>query len=68
MLQELAEEYQVTKNAIAIAWILRHPAKIQAITGSTNLKHLEELCMATNVNLTRQQWYELYLSVGHQLP
>ncbi len=67
-LEELANLYSVTKNAIAVAWILRHPAKIQAIAGTTNGKHLEELCKASEVKLTRQQWYELYLSAGHKLP
>ncbi|HHV10437.1 MAG TPA: aldo/keto reductase family oxidoreductase [Clostridiales bacterium] len=67
-LQELADLYGVTKNAVAIAWILRHPAKIQAIVGTTSLKHLEELCKACEVTLTRPQWYELYLSAGHKLP
>jgi predicted oxidoreductase len=67
-LQELADEYKVTKTAIAVAWILRHPANIQAIAGTTSAKHLEEICKASEVNLTRQQWYDLYLSAGHQLP
>lgn len=67
-LQELADCYGVTKNAIAVAWILRHPAKIQAIAGTTDAKHLEELSKAVEVNLTRQQWYDLYLSAGHKLP
>ena len=67
-LQELADLYGVTKNAIAIAWILRHPAKMQAIVGTTDVKHLEELCKASEVTLTRPEWYELYLAAGHKLP
>ena len=67
-LQQYAETFGVTKTAIAAAWILRHPAKIQAITGTTDPKHLKEICQAAEINLTRQQWYDLYLSAGHKLP
>ncbi len=67
-LQELADVYGVSKNAIALAWILRHPCKIQAIAGTTSVQHLEELCKGAEIQLTRKQWYELYLSNGKQLP
>jgi predicted oxidoreductase len=43
---ELAENYQVANSAITIAWILRHPAKIQAIVGTTNWRRLVEICAA----------------------
>lgn len=67
-LNELGEKYNVTPSAIAIAWILRHPAKMQPIVGTTSPKHLRELCQATKVSLTRKEWYELYLSVDRKLP
>lgn len=67
-LRELAEKYNVCSTAIATAWILRHPAKIQTIVGTTNENRLRDICTASNVNLTRQEWYEIYLSAGNMLP
>ena len=67
-LSELAEKYKVSKTAIAIAWILRHPAKMQVIAGTMNPKHLEEYCEATKVELTHHEWYQLYLASGKKLP
>ncbi len=68
VLTRLSEKYGVTKSAIAVAWILRHPAKIQPISGTANPAHLEELAKAVDITLTRPEWYELYLSAGRQLP
>lgn len=68
VLQRLAEKYQVSKNAIAISFILRHPFDINVIVGTTSCYHLEELVEARKVNLTKQEWYELYQSAGHRLP
>ena len=67
-LSELAEKYQVSKTTIAIAWILRHPAKMQVIAGTMNPKHLEDYCEATKVELTHHEWYQLYLASGKKLP
>ncbi len=68
VLGELAEREGVTKAAIAIAWILRHPAKMQAIVGTMNPTHIEEICAAADVNLSHHDWYELYLAAGKFLP
>lgn len=68
LIGELAEKYQVTDNAIAVAWILRHPARIQTIVGSTNKKRVEDICKASDVRLTREEWYALYMAAGKQLP
>lgn len=68
VLDRLAEKYGVTSNAIAVAWILRHPAKIQTIVGTTNKQRVKDVCEASNVRLTREEWYELYLAAGKQLP
>lgn len=67
-LAELAEKYHVTKAAIALAWILRHPAQMQVIVGTMNPRHLEESAAATQVSLTHHEWYQLYLAVGKFLP
>ena len=66
--RELGEKYGVSKTAVAIAWILRHPARIQPIAGTMNQDHLRDLCAATNVNLTHQEWYALYRASGKFLP
>lgn len=67
-LDEIAEKYNVKPATIAAAWILRHPAKMQVISGTTNPVHLKEIADARNISLSRQEWYELYLSAGHLLP
>ncbi len=68
VLGELAEQYGVTKAAIAIAWILRHPAKMQVIAGTMNPVHLTEMAEADKIELTHEEWYRLYLSSGKFLP
>ncbi|MBS6194631.1 MAG: aldo/keto reductase [Clostridiales bacterium] len=68
LIDQLAEKYQVTNNAIAVAWILRHPARIQTIVGTTNEERLRGICKASDVQLTREEWYALYMAAGKQLP
>ena len=68
VLDRLAFKYGVTPSTIAISWILRYPAKMQAVVGTTNPKHLIEASQATNFNLTRKEWYEIYIAAGNDLP
>lgn len=68
VLGELGEKYGVPKTAVAIAWILRHPARMQAIAGTMNPGHLRDICAASRVDLTHQEWYQLYLASGKFLP
>ena len=68
LIGELSEKYQVSKNAIATAWILRHSARIQTIVGSTNRRRVAEISRASGVTLTREEWYALYMAAGKQLP
>ena len=67
-INELSEKYNVSDAAIAIAWILRHPAKIQPILGTTNADRLKSICKASQVDMSRTEWYELYLAAGNKLP
>lgn len=67
-MSEIAEKYNTTKTAVAIAWILRHPAKIQPVTGTMKADRLKECIDATKIKLSREDWYGLYLSSGHILP
>ena len=64
----LAKQYGVTNTAIVVAWILRHPAKMQPILGTMNMTRLEEAGKACEIRLTRQEWYDIYLAAGHILP
>lgn len=68
VLGELAERENVSKAAIAIAWILRHPAKMQAVIGTMNPEHIKDTCAAANVELSHHDWYALYLASGKFLP
>lgn len=67
-IDEIAEKYNVTNSAIAIAWLLRHPAKMQPIVGTTNAKRLKDICKASEVQLSREEWYEIYRAAGNNLP
>jgi len=64
----IASAKGVTTTAIAIAWLLRHPARMQPILGTTTPQRVKDSCQASNVTLTRQEWYEIYLSAGNTLP
>lgn len=68
VIDELAAKYNVTNSAIATAWLLRHPAKIQTIVGTTNSERLRNICKASTITLTREEWYRLYCAAGKQLP
>ena len=63
-LGEIAERENASKAAVAIAWILRHPADMQAIIGSMNPGHIKDVCAACDVNLSHHDWYTLYLASG----
>ena len=67
-LARLAEKYNVSKTTIAVAWILRHPAKMQPITGTTNCTRLADSLKATEISLTREEWYDIYKAAGNVLP
>ena len=58
----------LSKAAVAIAWILRHPAKMQAIIGSMNPAHIQDTCDAAKITLSHHDWYALYLASGKFLP
>ena len=67
-LAEIGEREGVSKTAVAIAWILRHPAKMQAIIGTMNPAHIADACDAVKVKLSHHDWYQLYLAAGKYLP
>lgn len=67
-IDEIAARKGVTNSAIAVAWILRHPAKIQPVVGTTNAARLADICKASEAALSREEWYEIYLAAGNKLP
>lgn len=68
IINEMAAAKGVANTAIAIAWLLRHPARMQPIVGTTNAQRLKDICRASDVTLTRQEWYEIYRAAGNKLP
>ncbi len=68
VIDNLAEKYNVTNSAIAVAWILRHPAGIQTIVGTTNKDRISQISKASEIRLTREEWYALYMAAGNKLP
>ncbi len=68
VLDQLAEKYGVSKTALAVAWISRHPAKIQTIVGTMKPKRLVEICDSEKITLSREDWYAIYRAAGNVLP
>lgn len=65
---QLAAEKGVADTAIAIAWLLRHPANMQPIVGTTNTRRLLDIAKASDITLTREEWYVIYRAAGNKLP
>ena len=69
LVAELAQQKHVGGEAIVIAWILRHPARIQPIIGTTTPARIRAACEADSIELTREEWYSLYAAGrGYPLP
>ncbi len=64
----MATQYGVSSEAIVVAWIMRHPAKIQTVIGSMNPERIARIADAEKVVLTRPEWYDIYKSAGNILP
>jgi len=67
-IDKIAQHYRVTNTAVAVAWISRHPAHIQTILGTTKPQRVRDAVQSQNFRLTREEWYEVYLSAGNILP
>ena len=67
-IDEIAARYQVSNTTIALAWILRHPANMQPVTGTMNPDRLKDCCRAAEIRLSREEWYEIYRAAGNKLP
>jgi predicted oxidoreductase len=69
VLDRYAEDRGVSRSVIALAWLLRHPAKIVPIVGSTNPDRILDAAGAVDVELSREDWYTLLEAArGSRLP
>jgi predicted oxidoreductase len=68
IIDEIANKYEVSNTTIAIAWLLRHPAHMQPVIGTMNIERLRDCCKASDVHLTREEWYSIYRGAGNVLP
>ncbi|MFT4652443.1 MAG: putative oxidoreductase [Kangiellaceae bacterium] len=69
IVQQLANEYGVDTNAIVLAWLMRHPANIQPVLGTTNCDRLASAQKAIDIQLSREHWYSLFESIrGQRVP
>ncbi|HEU5123852.1 MAG TPA: aldo/keto reductase [Verrucomicrobiae bacterium] len=68
-LEQIAEARGVSRTVIALAWLLRHPSKIVPIVGSNNPERIRDAVKATEIVLTREEWYQLFTAArGEPLP
>lgn len=67
-IDEIAARYGVSNTTIAIAWLLRHPANMQPVIGTMNPERLRDCVKASDIRLTREEWYEIYRAAGNVLP
>ncbi|EAE8346368.1 aldo/keto reductase family oxidoreductase [Listeria monocytogenes] len=67
-IDKIAADKGVTNSAIAVAWIQRHPASFQTVVGTMNPGRIADIAKASDVTLSREEWYEIYSAAGNQLP
>lgn len=67
-LDRMAEEKGLTREGMVAAWVMRHPAGIQLIAGTTTPQRVRHMADAADVTLSRAEWYEIYRAAGNQLP
>ena len=67
-INKIARKYSVSNTAIAFAWLLRHPARMQPVAGTMNIGRLKDCVKATEIVLTRDEWYAIFLAAGNTLP
>jgi len=68
VLDNLSKQYNVSKEAIAVAWITRHPANIQVVLGTTKPERVKKCCDGSALKLSKQEWSELYKAAGNIIP
>jgi len=68
-LAAIAKAQGVDMAAVAVAWLLAHPARIMPVMGTNNLNRIKTMADALKVIIDRQTWFELYThALGHEVP
>lgn len=68
-LQSIAKDNNVGVDAVAVAWLLAHPAGIMPVMGTNSLERIKKLEDATKLEIDRQTWFEIYVAaMGHEVP
>ncbi len=62
IVKRIATERKVSSEAVVLAWLLRHPAHIEPVIGSTNPSRIRNCLQAYDITLTRNEWYELFVA------
>ena len=69
LVKKVAQAYSVPAEAVALAWLLKHPAQIIPVTGTTRPDRLTACARADEVELSREEWYSLFAAArGHEMP
>lgn len=69
IISPLAQKYNVTSNAIIMAWLAKHPAAIMPLLGTHKIERIDDAIAGLEVTLTDQEWFDIYTaSLGHDIP
>lgn len=68
VIDDLTARYDVPGEAIAVAWITRHPANAQVVLGTTRAERVRAAAAGSDLALTREEWYRLYTAAGYLVP
>ena len=68
VIDRIAAEKSASNAAVALAWILRIPGRMQAVVGTTKLSRARDAAQACDIALSKKEWYEIYLAAGNSLP
>ena len=68
-LGKLMDKYNATEDQLLLAWLLKHPAKIHPVVGSTNKERLKNAVKATEIDLELEDWFLILVACqGHKVP
>jgi predicted oxidoreductase len=69
VLDAIAQERGVDRTVVAVAWLLKHPSRIQPVIGTINPERIRKLARAPDIELSREEWYRLLIAArGERLP
>lgn len=69
MMADMADQQGVSSSAIAVAWLMAHPAQIMPVMGTNNLDRIKALDEAAKVQMSRTDWFALYTAaLGQEVP